>query len=159
MANPPIDKAFRKSLSDARLMIDAVIKADANEAETGRRIERMFDSLMGYDIFKHITREHAVHSVGNSDYCDLAIQLDDSKTPVILIEIKRASTELATKHLKQTTSYAINVGCEWAILTNGKTWQLYHIAFTQPPQTMLIESWDLMDDEPHHISEKFGIVS
>jgi predicted type IV restriction endonuclease len=154
-----LDKQTKKALNDARLMIEDAIRTDLNEAETGRRIERMFDSLMGYDVFKHITREHAVHAVGDSDYCDFAIIIDDNKTtPTILIEIKKASMELAQKHLKQTASYAINVGCEWAILTNGKVWQLYHISFGQPPQTILIDTWDLIESPPAILAEKFALV-
>lgn len=156
---PTVDKQVKKALLDARAMIETVIRVDANEAETSRRIERFFDSLMGYDVFKHITREHAVHQIGDADYCDFAIQInEEKKIPTILIEIKKATMELSPKHLKQAASYAINVGCEWAILTNGKVWQLYHISFGQPPQTILLHSWDLLEDDFSILAEKFAMV-
>lgn len=160
MAKPVLDKQTKKAIQDARAMMDQVIKMDGNEAETRRRIERMFESLMGYDAFKHITREHAIHGVGDTEHCDFAIVTEDKpQMPAILIEIKRVSIELAAKQLKQAASYAINIGCEWVVLTNGVTWQLYHITFGQPPETTLIEAWNLMNDDIPVLADKFGIIS
>lgn len=154
-----LDKQTKKALLDARTMIETVIKLDSNEAETARRIERFFDSLMGYDVFKHLSREHAVHGIGDTDYCDFAVQIDEErKIPIILVEVKKATMDLSPKHLKQTASYAINVGCEWAILTNGKLWQLYHISFGQPPQTVLLDSWDLIENDLSVLVDKFAMV-
>ena len=160
MARQKLDKEVRKALLNARKMIEAVAKADGNEAETRRRVERIFDSLMGYDTLKHITREHAVHGVGDTEYCDFAIQLDnkESSVPIMLVELKRVNIDLKQKHLKQAASYAINIGCEWALLTNGKDWKLYHISFAQPPQTKLIDSWNLIDDDPTKLAEKFNLI-
>jgi len=160
MVRQKMDKERRKALLNARSMIEAVAKADGNEAETRRRVERIFDSVMGYDTLKHISREHAVHGVGDTEYCDFAIQLDskDSSVPIMLVELKRVNIDLMPKHLKQVSSYAINLGCEWVLLTNGKEWRLYHISFGQPPQTKLIDSWDLVTDELIKLDEKFNLV-
>jgi len=160
MARQKLDKEVRKAILSARKMIEEVAKADGNEAETRRRVERMFDSLMGYDTLKHITREHAVHGVGDTEYCDFAIQLDDkeSAVPVMLVELKRVNINLMPKHLKQASSYAINMGCEWVLLTNGKEWKLYHISFSQPPQTKLIDSWNLINDDPVKLAKKFALI-
>jgi hypothetical protein len=112
MGRPALDKQTKKALMDARSMMESVIKIDGNEAETRRRIERIFESLMGYDVFQHITREHAVHGVGDTEHCDFAIVIDcDSKTPAMMVEIKRVSVDLSSKQLKQAASYAINIGC------------------------------------------------
>jgi hypothetical protein len=51
MAISKLDAAQRKAIRDARKMIEEVAKADGNKAETRRRVERIFDSLMGYDVF------------------------------------------------------------------------------------------------------------
>lgn len=160
MAREKLDKHARKAVLDARKMMETIAKTDANEAETRRRVERMFDSLMGYDVFKHITREHAIHAVGNAEYCDFAIQLDykESSRPDILVELKRVNVDLMPKHLKQAASYAINIGCEWVLLTNGREWKLYHVSFGQPPQPKLVDSWNLMNDEPTTLVEKFSRV-
>lgn len=155
-----LDREIRKALLEARGMVDTIIKSDANEAETRRRIERFFESLMGYDAFAHITREHSVHGIGDSDYCDFAIKLDkDNKKPAIIVEIKRVSIELSDKHVKQAAAYGINIGCEWIVLTNARDWWLYHIAFGQPPQAVLLDSWNLMTDDLSKLADKFELVS
>ncbi len=161
MRKQTLDKKTRKAISAARSMIEKIIKADSNEAETRRRVERIFESLMGYNALKHISREHAVHGVGNTEYCDFAIQLtsDKSATPEMFVEIKKIGLDLAPKHLKQAASYAINTGCEWVLLTNGKEWKLYHISFGQPPQPKLVDSWDIIDNTPVTLAKKFNLVS
>jgi hypothetical protein len=153
-----IDKATKKAFLEARGLIEDIFKADLNEAETRRRIERIFENIMGYDALKHITREHAVHGVGETEYCDFAINVNDDETPCMLVEIKRVGVELSKKHLKQVASYAINIGCEWVLLTNGRGWELYHITFGQPPQTRLIDKWNLMEDDIATLVNKFSIV-
>ncbi len=160
MARQKLDKETKKAILAARNMIEAVAKADGNEAETRRRVERIFESLMGYDTLKHITREHAVHAVGDTEYCDLAIQLDnkESSVPIVLVELKKVNIDLMPKHLKQVSSYAINMGCEWVLLTNGKEWKLYHISFGQPPQPKLVDSWNLISDDLVILAEKFSSV-
>jgi hypothetical protein len=161
MARQKLDRETRKAILNARSMIAAVAKVDGNEAETRRRVERIFESVMGYDVLNHITREYAIHGVGDTEHCDFAIQLDskESSVPVMLVELKRVNIDLTPKHLKQAASYAINIGCEWALLTNGKEWKLYHISFAQPPQTKLIDSWNLISDELSVLAEKFGTIS
>jgi len=161
MARQKLDRETRKALLNARSMIEAVAKADGNEAETRRRVERIFESLMGYDVLKHITREHAVHGVGGTEYCDFAIQLDnkESSVPIVLVELKRVNIDLMPKHLKQVSSYAINMGCEWVLLTNGKEWKLYRVSFGQPPQTKLVNSWNLINDDLAVLAKRFELVS
>ncbi|GAI41959.1 unnamed protein product, partial [marine sediment metagenome] len=63
MARQKLDKEVRKAILKARSLIEEVAKMDGNEAETRRRVERIFESLMGYDVLRHVTREHAVHGV------------------------------------------------------------------------------------------------
>jgi DNA-binding NarL/FixJ family response regulator len=82
-----LDKETRKALLDARKLIQDVAKTDGNEAQTSRRIERIFETVMGYRTFDHITKEYAVHGVGDTEHCDFAIQLDRKETskPDLLI--------------------------------------------------------------------------
>jgi len=162
MARRTIDREMRKAIVNGRKMIEAVSKADGNEAETRRRVERIFESVMGYDAFKHLSREKAVKgTAGTEEYCDFSIHIDgeDPERPVIFVELKRVNVDLARKHLKQVASYAINAGCEWIILTNGREWRLYHVSFGQPPETKLISSWNLLQDDPPALAEKFALVS
>ena len=80
MPKSSLDKAARKTLLDGRRMIEDVARVDGNEAETRRRLERIFESVMGYDALKHISREHAVHGIGDTEYCDFAIQINYDET-------------------------------------------------------------------------------
>jgi predicted type IV restriction endonuclease len=158
MAKQKLDKEARKALLNARKMIEDIAEADSNEAVTRKRVEKIFETCMGFDVLKYVTPEYAIHGVGNTEHCDLAIQLESSKPPIILIEIKRIKTPLSTKHLKQVSSYAINKGCEWTLLTNGKDWRLYHISYDRPPQLTIVESWDILNDDLTILADKFNLI-
>jgi len=160
MPRPSLDKDTKKALLEARNLVEANAKIDGNEAETRARIRHIFGKIMGYDTFKHITAEYAIHGAGDTVHCDIAIQLnhEESSKPDILVEVKRVNIDLTSKHLGQAASYAINKGCEWVLLTNSKEWKLYHISFGKPPQTKLIESWDLLKDDLLLLNKKFEIV-
>jgi len=154
-------KEQRKAIREARKLIAQAIKMDFNEAETRKRVDRIFEWIMGYNVFKNISREHAVSGPGETEYVDFAVQIEPGPdaVPVIMVELKRVGIELAKKHLKQVTSYAINVGCEWVLLTNGKAWRLYHIEFGQPPKVELFDSWDLLENEIDYLIDKFAMIS
>lgn len=161
MPRTSLDKETKKAILEARSMIQAAEKADCNEAETRRRIERIFELLMGYDVFKHLSRERAVRGAGETEHVDFAIQLDqgDNAKPAIMIEIKRVCVDLAPKHLKQVSSYAINAGCEWILLTNSKDWRLYHVSFGQPPITKIIYGWNILTDDIAVLAKRFEMIS
>ncbi len=161
MTRQKLDRETRKTLLEARRMIEEVAKMDGNEAETRARVRHIFGMIMGYDIFKHITAEYAIHGTGDTVHCDIAVQLEpkESSGPAILVELKRVNIDLTPKHLRQAASYAIDIGCEWILLTNGKEWKLYHISFGKPPQTKLIASWDIINDAPVILAKKFELVS
>ncbi len=161
MAQAKIDKETRRKITDARRMIEKVMKADGNEAETRRRVERIFENVMGYDAFDHLSRERAVKGAGETEHVDFAVQLEvgQDAEPVIMVELKRVGVDLALKHLKQVTSYAIDSGCEWVLLTNGREWKVYHVEFGQPPITKLVDQWDLITDDTTDIAFKFEMLS
>jgi predicted type IV restriction endonuclease len=161
MPKPSLDKTAKKAILNARLWVEENAKADGNEAETRKRIDRIFETVMGYDTFKHITQEYAIPGAGDTVHCDIAIQLshEEQSKPDVIIEVKRVGIDLSPKHIRQAASYAIDIGCEWILLTNSKEWRLYHITFGQPPQTKLIESWDLLNDDALVLHKKFEIVS
>jgi predicted type IV restriction endonuclease len=161
MARYKVDKDVRRKIVDARRMIQEAEKLDCNEAETRRRIERIFETLMGYDVFKYLSRERAVRGAGETEHVDFTIQVEenDDAKPIIMLEIKRINVELSRKHLKQVSSYAINAGCEWILLTNSREWKFYHVSFGQPPVTKLIRSWDIITDDVSSLAKHFELVS
>ena len=155
------DKELRRAIRDAREIIQQAEKADVNEAETRRRIERIFENVMGYDPFIHLSRERAVRGAGETEHVDFSIQLEagEAARPLVMVEIKRTAVDLAPKHLKQVTSYSIDAGCEWALLTNGREWKLYHISFGQPPDTREVRKWNLLTDDVKDLVESFNLLS
>jgi len=160
MVKQKLDKEVRKNILKARKWIEDIAQKDANEAETRTRIHDICGILMGYDRFEHITHEYEVPGAGETVHCDLAIQIDhkESSKPDFLVEIKRVNIDLALKHIGQAARYAIDIGCEWVLLTNSRDWKLYHISFGKPPQTKLVESWNIINDDPVILAEKFAII-
>ena len=160
MARQKLDKETRKAILSARKLIEEVAKADGNETETRKHVNHIFGTVMGYDIFKHITSEYAISSAGDTLHCDIAVKIEREETsaPALLVELKRVNIDLTSKHLRQAASYAIDIGGEWVLLTNGKEWKLYHISFGKPPQTKLIDSWNLINDDPVILAKKFAII-
>ena len=161
MPRKKIDRETRRAITDGRRLIEDVMRMDGNEAETRRRVERIFETVMNYDALKHLTRERAVKGAGETEHVDFVVQMEpgEDAKPVIMVELKRVSVDLARKHLKQVSSYAIDAGCEWIILTNGREWRLYHVEFGQPPETTLLEQWDLLKDDPVVLAERFYTIS
>jgi hypothetical protein len=161
MVRQKLDKETKKMVLKARNWIENITRKDANEDDTRTRIYDIFGMLMGYDRYEHITHEYAIHTAGETVHCDLAIQIDkgESPKPDFLIEIKRVNIDLTSKHIRQAASYAIDIGCEWVLLTNSRDWKLYHISFGKPPQTKLVDSWNLISDEPAMLAEKFALIS
>ena len=160
MAKQKLDPETRKNILKARKWIEDITKKDANEAETRTRIHDIFGMLMGYDRFAHIKQEEQVRGAGEPTRCDFAIQinLEESSKPDFLVEVKKVNMDLTLKHLGQAARYAIDIGCNWVLLTNSREWKLYHVSFTKPPQTKLIDSWNFIDDKPATLNEKFSLI-
>ena len=160
MAKSKLSKERKRAISDSRNLILEIQRRDANEAETRRRVERIFERVMGYDVLTHLSRERAVRGAGDTEHVDFTIQMEagDEAQPMIMVELKRVGVDLAPKHLKQASRYAIDAGCEWVLLTNGRQWRLYHVEFGQPPITKLVEQWDLISDEPETLAKKFDLI-
>ena len=160
MVKQKLDTEVRKNIIKARKWIEALAQKDANEAETRTRIHDICGILMGYDRFEHISFEYEIPGAGETIHCDLAIKTNqgESSKPDFLVEIKRVNMDIALKHIGQAARYAIDIGCEWVLLTNSRDWRLYHISFVKPPQTTLVESWNLLNDTPATLSDKFSLI-
>jgi predicted type IV restriction endonuclease len=111
---------------------------DANEGDTRLLVTDFLSDGLGYDKFDDLTTEYQV----KGEFADYGIRID--KELVAFVEVKRITTKLAQKHLRQVQNYALNEGVEWVLLTNGARWQAYHITAGLPVQTDLALDVDLL---------------
>jgi len=150
----------KKAIYYAKRIIGELEKKDGNEAETRQRVERVFERVLGYDPLYHLSQEYAIHTTGEAVHADFAVitEKGPDAQPRMIVELKRIGVGLVSKHIRQATSYAIDIGCEWILVTNGKEWKLYHIEFGQPPKTELLESWNLLEDNINELFSKFSMI-
>jgi predicted type IV restriction endonuclease len=146
-AQDRLRKAIRKF---ARPLADLVAR-DANEGDTRLLVTDFLCEGLGFDKFEHLTTEYAV----KGDFADYGIRID--KQLVAFIEVKRTTTKLSKRHLRQVEMYAVNEGVEWMILTNGGHWQAYHLSPGMPVEIDLALDVNLLTDGtvPHKAQTLF----
>ncbi|HEY0764822.1 MAG TPA: hypothetical protein VGD61_20760 [Pyrinomonadaceae bacterium] len=127
-------KKFSKPLAD-------LVARDANEGDTRLLVTDMLCEGFGFDKYSELTTEYRV----KGEFADYGIRLD--KDLIAFLEVKRVATKLASKHLRQVESYAVNEGVEWVILTSGAVWQVYHITGGLPIVVDLALEVDLFAEE------------
>jgi hypothetical protein len=129
-------RKFAKPLAD-------FVARDVNEADTRFLITDFLCEALGYDKFSELTAEFAI----KGDFADYGLRID--KQLVALIEVKRVTTKLSPKHLRQVEDYGVREGVDWLILTNGAQWQVYHLSATVPIVVDLVIEIDLLGpDQP-----------
>lgn len=143
-------KAAPKWETDAKERIRAMIRKyqkaltslaerDANEGDTRLFVTDFLEHALGYDKYENLTTEFLVQG----EFADYGIRI--AKQLVAFVEVKRVTTKLGTKHLRQAQSYAANKGVSWVILTNGQHWETYHISSQTPITADLVFTVDLLD--------------
>lgn len=128
---------------------------DANEGDTRVLVTDFLCDALGFDKYADLTTEYQV----KGEFTDYGIRIDHQL--VAFIEVKRATTKLNAKHLRQVEMYAVNEGVEWVILTNGVRWQAYHVTGSLPVKIDLVLDVDLLSVESpnHKISNLFYLTS
>ena len=128
-------KKFAKVFTDAR-------DREANESDTVMYLIEFFKEVLGYDpLLGDISKEIPV----NDRYCDFGIRLTDKI--IFLVEAKAAGIkQLKAKHIEQAENYASRAFINWVLLTNGVTWQLYHLTFSNGIEHELVFELDLPDE-------------
>jgi len=127
-------KKFTKPLAD-------LVARDANEGDTRLLVTDLLCEGFGFDKYTDLTTEYQV----KGEFADYGVRLD--KELLAFIEVKRVTTKLAAKHLRQVEMYAVNEGVEWMILTTGVVWQVYHVTGGLPVIIDLALDVDLLGEE------------
>ncbi|MCL6537836.1 MAG: type I restriction enzyme HsdR N-terminal domain-containing protein [Acidothermus sp.] len=118
-----------------------LLARDANEGDTRLLVTDFLCEALGYDKYENLTTEYQV----KGEFADYGVRID--KQLVAFIEVKRCTTKLGVKHLRQVQMYAVNEGVEWIILTNGAVWQVWHLTGGLPVALDLALEVDLMSDQ------------
>lgn len=114
---------------------------DANEGDTRLLVTDFLCEALGYDKYSELTTEYQV----KGEFADYGIRFEQQT--VAFIEVKRVTTKLNARHLRQVEMYAVNEGVEWVLLTNGAHWQVYHLTGGLPVAIDLAIDVDLLSDE------------
>jgi predicted type IV restriction endonuclease len=127
-------RRYAKPLND-------LIARDANEGDTRLFVTDLLCDVFGYDKYENLTTEFQVRG----EFADFGIRID--KQLFAFIEVKRATTKLGAKHLRQVEMYAVNEGVPWLLLTNGGEWRVYHLAPGMPVTIDLAFTVSLSDTQ------------
>ncbi len=143
-----IHKALRKFLP---YLLEAQEK-NLSEADTKTRIIKVFEEVLGYDVMTEITSEKQV----KEKYVDLAIKIDGVFK--FIIEVKAAGITLRDRHIDQAEHYAAEDNIRWVLLTNGVTWNLYHLEFEEGIEYERTFTIDLSSDPLDYAAEILGLL-
>jgi predicted type IV restriction endonuclease len=123
-----------------------------NEADTVQRIVKVFEEVLGYDGMTEITRERQI----KDKYVDLAVRVDG--TVFLLVEVKAGGVVLRDRHIDQAQRYAAEGNIRWALLTNGVSWNLYHLTFEEGIEYERAFTLDLSADSLDRAAELLGLL-
>lgn len=135
--------------------LQKLLEDDANESTVRLVINEILTEGLGYELLNDLDTEYVLRG----EFVDYGIRID--RQVVAFVEVKRPSTKLGRKHLRQVEHYAMNEGVEWLWLTNGHHWQVWHIEGQTPIQTELVFEVDFLDREepvPRKIDKFFYLT-
>jgi hypothetical protein len=113
---------------DLRKCLPHLLKArdeNLNEADTSRRIIKVFEDVLGYNGMTDISCEIEVRS----KYADVSVKIDG--VTQLFIEVKAATVDLKDRHVMQGEMYAAKSNVQRVLLTNGVAWNLYHLSIDE----------------------------
>ena len=130
-----------KSLRHFHKPLNDLLVRDANEGDTRLVVTDMLCEILGYNKYSDLTTEYMVRG----EFADYGIKIDGKLKA--FIEVKRISTKLSYRHMRQVEMYAVNEGVEWMILTNGAVWEVYHLTAGLPIGIDCVLAIDLLDQD------------
>lgn len=150
------DKA-KSRISDALRRYASVLESarqrSINESDTSAIVYDMLGDVFGYNKYEEVTGQFKVRG----QYADFAVKVNgDIK---FFVEVKAIGTNLRPDHLRQVTTYAVNEGVDWAVLTNGPVWQLYHVGFEKPINVELVFEADVLSGERARVVDLLYLIS
>lgn len=132
-------KALVNALKKYQSMYFSKKISDLDESGTRLMINTLLTDILGYTSIEEIKTEYMIKGT----YADYVVQIKGVRH--FLIEVKSLSIELSEKHLRQAINYGANEGIDWAVLTNGRRFELYRIIFSKPIDSQKVFSIDLSD--------------
>ena len=128
-------RRFNRPLQD-------LVARDANEGDTRFLVTDFLCDALGYDKYEDLTTEYQVRG----EFADYGIRIDGDL--IAFIEVTRVKTRLQARQLRQVEMYAVNEGVDWAVLTNGAEWKVYHLGDRTPIEIDLAMEVDLLGPGP-----------
>ena len=121
--------------------VEELIARDANEGDTRLLVTAFLAEALGYDLDGDLTTEYR----DRGTFADLGLRID--RQPVAFVEVKRCTTRLSARHLRQVELDAVHEDVPWVILTNGQVWQIWRLSGGLPASVDLVLEVDLLGDE------------
>jgi hypothetical protein len=115
--------------------------SDLDESGTRIMINTFLTSILAFQELEEIKTEFMIKGT----YADYIVQTGGKRH--FLVEVKAFSIDLSDKHLRQAVNYGANEGIEWAMLTNGRVFQVYKIIFEKPIKEELVFEVDFTSEE------------
>jgi hypothetical protein len=112
---------------------------ELDESGTRLMVNTFLTDVLGYVPIEEVKTEYMIRGT----YADYVIQTKGVRQ--FLVEVKALSFSLSDKHLRQAINYGANEGIEWALLTNGKSFDFYKILFNKPIESRKVFSLDFSD--------------
>jgi hypothetical protein len=111
--------------------------SELDESGTRILINCFLSDVLGYTPIEEVKTEYMIRGT----YADYVVQVGGVRH--FLVEVKALSLKLNESHLRQTINYGANEGIEWAMLTNGRVFEMYKILFNKPIEGVKVFSIDL----------------
>jgi len=144
---------IRDALRRYARALENAVQRNSNEADTSGIVYDMLGDVLGWDKYLEVTGEYKA----KGQYADYAVKVDGSVK--FFVEVKAIGTALNQNHLRQVTTYAVNEGVEWVVLTNARIWQVYHVEFEKPIVVDLAFEVDLLSADRAAAAEVLYLIS
>lgn len=130
-----------------------------SEADTRAHFIDPLLRALGYRLIGDV--QHEVYVDTAKQYLDYQLVVD--ALPRVAVEAKAIEVGLNDTHGAQVVQYCSVLGIEWAIVTNGREWRLYHGFANGPLAEKLLSAVDLLawetDGQFNVVFEQLWLVS